>query len=950
METIIFWVSIGIFALAVLIGLIAGLSRGLKRSAMHIAFFAVSIVVSFFLTKTITNAVLGITLPIDDGKYTISEYIMYMIEQEVNISSFETASTFIENLPNAIASPIVFILLTLIFFLLFDIAYLITARLTLGKKKEDFQEHKPYRAYGGILGVVEGIVMVVLLFAPISALTSTYKEITYISDSSYSTTLQANNNSSNELRRVSDVVSDIVPEEVDSALIAWDDSVLGKLTGVFGLDNGMFDYLSSFEIEDEEIEFRKEVINLLKTYDDVAVVYNFAINEQYDEIDLSDLRGTLNKVMDGNFFKTVIADSYETFIKDYEQVKIQLNLNLSADMDQLFSEMSQSFSQKNVNTAEYLSQDINNILDALDNILENQIITKFNNLENKNFDTILEFVSQNNSAVGDIARNLISLNLVDDSFNFLIDKASESFESLFENQEGLVIALNQEIGDKTSTINDLLEIVDEVVEVNDKIDLAELLNSSDIIEILTNATNIKETLVDMGRVFDDIRNLEILVLPAETADGQPTYVFDNILKTFDIKLLGDEVYMTTSSTEKETLDTYEKFFTFISEPVDLAKEVGLTDIGKEGVTFDDVLDKVLNAIKGDNEILSRILTPFYQLTVMDIKTTVFDEIIQNLQTNVDILNFDSVIAEDSFEVWVEEINAIAQTLDLLNSGSGEIEGTSDTYIKYLISADSDLETAMKAMLENERLSGVLDKVFSARVFENLTSDLFGVLDEAVKDLTGTTSVQISTDLTNLESQKQNTIDTLIGILNKIWNDSELSITDYGTILDLLKTNASNGGTNDGVFNNIFVNVIWYLTGDDLSTGNIYASLTPHEDSAEIKAYLDIADYYAEDVSYETLMAEIEAVLELQQNVDFNISEINTPADIIQGISDSFASKTEEEKVSIVENMTKLLENKGETLLDEEEIGTFGDEIRNAISSNFAGSPELIEKLETLFGV
>ena len=225
MESIILWVSVGLFALAVLIGLVVGLSRGLKRSALHLLFFAVSIVVSFLLTKTITNAVLGITLPIDNGKYTISEYIMYLIEREVDISSFETAGIFIENIPNAIVAPIIFIVLTLVFFLLFDIAYLITARLTFGKKKEDFQENKPYRAYGGLIGMVEGIFMIVLLFAPLSSLTSTYNEITHISDVSISTQENSNN-----MRYVSEVVSDIVPEEVNDAIIAWDKSVLGKLT------------------------------------------------------------------------------------------------------------------------------------------------------------------------------------------------------------------------------------------------------------------------------------------------------------------------------------------------------------------------------------------------------------------------------------------------------------------------------------------------------------------------------------------------------------------------------------------------------------------------------------------------------------------------------------------------------------------------------------------------
>lgn len=945
MESIILWVSVGLFALAVLIGLVVGLSRGLKRSALHLLFFAVSIVVSFLLTKTITNAVLGITLPIDDGKYTISEYIMYLIEREVDISSFETAGIFIENIPNAIVAPIIFIVLTLVFFLLFDIAYLITARLTFGKKKEDFQENKPYRAYGGLIGMVEGIFMIVLLFAPLSSLTSTYNEIIHISDVSISTQENSNN-----MRYVSEVVSDIVPKEVNDAIIAWDKSVLGKLTEVFGLDNGMFDYLSSFKIDGENIQFRKELTNILYAYDDIAVVYNLARSNQYSDINFSNLRASLNEVMDGNFFRTVIADSFETFITDYETVKTQLNLNFSQEIDDLFKEMSLSFSQKEVDTARYLKQDINRVLDTFDVVFTNDLITKYNNLEDKKFTTIMEFISQNNSAVGTVATNVVSLNFVDDAFDYLLDYASTKFEGLFENTEGLVIALNKEMGDKSETIDDILAVVDDVTVISEDIDLSKLFENTDILDVLTSATDIDGTLIKLGKVFDEIRNLDILVLPAQEESTQPTYVFDNILKTFDIELLGDEVYLSTTADEKTKLDTYEKFFTYLAEPIDLASEMGILDIGKEGVDFDSVLDNVLIYTAIDETSLSRIITPFYQLSVMDLKASVFDEIINQLQTNVSILNFDSVKAEDDYFVWVEEFNNIAQTLNLLNSGAGEIEGSSETYIKYLISDSADLEIAMKALLENNRMEAVLDEVFSARVFGNLTSDLFTVLDDAVKDLTGTTTVGLSTDLTNLSSQKQNTIDTLISVLDLMWNNEELTLQNYGTILDLLKTNASNGGQKNGVLNNIFVNVIWYLTGDDLTEEKVFSGLTPHENAEDIKAYLDISDYYAEDVSYESLMAEIDSVLELQQNVDFTISETNTPADVIQGIADTFADKTEEEKISIVENLTTLLENKNETLLNEEEKSQFGETLRSEIASAFADSPTLIEKLETLFGI
>ena len=157
MEIYFLWGSIAVLVLFLLIGMITGLVRGLKRSSLHIIFLVASVIVSFFITKPIVNAVLGIQIPIDGQNVTLNEYILSMLEESFNfdMSQLETASEFIAQLPTAIASPIIFLLLSLLVYFVFDIIYLIVARISFGKKKKDFQTHKPYRAYGGIVGIVE---------------------------------------------------------------------------------------------------------------------------------------------------------------------------------------------------------------------------------------------------------------------------------------------------------------------------------------------------------------------------------------------------------------------------------------------------------------------------------------------------------------------------------------------------------------------------------------------------------------------------------------------------------------------------------------------------------------------------------------------------------------------------------------------------------------------------
>jgi len=179
------------------------------------------------------------------------------------------------------------------------------------------------------------------------------------------------------------------------------------------------------------------------------------------------------------------------------------------------------------------------------------------------------------------------------------------------------------------------------------------------------------------------------------------------LKNYGIDLLGDEVFLMTTDTEKTVLDSYSKFFNFIAGPIDVAKEIGLTDFGKPDVTFDSILDKILFSLKfSDDHLLTRVVMPFYQLNCMNLKSLVFDKVVENLQSNVNILTLDEVLALDDYHVWAEEFDKIGETLSLLYSGikedgTSEIEGYDNTYIKYLLSEQADLEKAMKAMLDSK---------------------------------------------------------------------------------------------------------------------------------------------------------------------------------------------------------------------------------------------------------
>lgn len=964
MEVYFLWGSIGLLALFLLIGLLSGLIRGLKRSSLHFIFLIISILIAFFVTKTVTNAVLGITITADGTVYTLKEFIVHIVQTNFDITSFETATEFLAQLPNAIVSPILFIFLTLGSFIVIDIIYLIVARICFGSKKKDFANHKAHRWFGGLVGAVEGFVFLFILFAPLTSLTKTYAEIVEVSSSDVST--QAEN--SNKLQTIGETLSDKIPSTVNEIIYCYNNSVIGKISGAGGLDDALFDYLSNFDLNGEKIEFRQELVSITSIYDEFVVVYNNAIDKNYTNIDLTTLKQNLEEFLNKGLFKTVVADTINDIVVKFDTIKDKLNLDsLPQTFLDVINDIQSVFAAENFNTYEYLKHDILKVVDIADTIFKNEIITKFEGVDS--FVKALEVIDQNNTAVSAVAKDVLKLNLVKDSFNTIGKIASEKIEELIDNSQNLEIALNMNVENKEQLIEDLLDVVDNFIELNKLVDIPKLLDSTDIVASITEIEDLGTALTKAGETLDSIRELDILVLPVEEGKREEkVYVLDNILKNYDFDILVDEVYLTTDSTEKTKLDTYTKFFNFIKNPIVKAKELGFTSI-ENGVTdFDVILDKVLVELKVNEDIFADVLLPFYQLSAMDLKTLVFDEVFNQLSEYI-MIDVEEVKTADSIKLWDAELKNLGNVINLLDQGEIEIENQTKTYLKYLLDVNYDLETLMKAMVNDNKLKEILNPILSAKFFKTLTKEVFDNIDNSIESLTNVKPTTFATlaDLTVLEDEsvKVKTIDCIQDLLNLTLNIdmNNLSLADVGTILDILKTNAFNDGNKNGVFNNIFANVVWYMTGDNLNSFD-YTGKTPYEKEVgektyeDVKAYLNVETldgYYT--INYQAKFAELEVVIEFADSLNGELKGIvlsdSTLEAYIRGVEksvDEMKQTTEEEKVKVLENMKTLIDSNGKDLLTSDEITTYGNTISSAINQKYGADSALSAALKNLFGV
>ncbi|MBP3620072.1 MAG: CvpA family protein [Clostridia bacterium] len=994
------WGAIGVLLLFLIIGFVAGLVRGLKRSSLHILFLIVSVALAFFITKPITSAVLKFTINYEGSAMPLSDVIIRMISEQFDLSSFSGATTFAASLPMAIVSPILFIVITVLVYFVFDMIYLIVARISFGKKKKDFETNKPRRAYGAVIGMVEGFLLLFVMFAPISSLANTYAEIVSNSTPAQSVSIDTDGDgNSNRMKTLGETITESLPPAVNEAILAYNNCVIGKIAGAGGLDNALFDGLSSFNVDEEKINFRKEVITLTNVYDEVAITYNAINDGDFADIDLTVLKAELETFLNNGIFKAVITDMVNTVIVEFETLKEELNLDALPEVVQdVINDLHTRFTSQDFNAHEYLKSDILKVVDIFDEIIKEDLITAFKNAP-EGIEGTLEVVNDNSEAVKKVAKDFLGLNIVSDTFNALGKFGSQMFAEAFENDKNLEIGLNIDVQKKDELVDELLAIIDDIDAVNQEVGLFDLVASEDIMKSITEIENIETSLIKIGKVLDDVRNLSILVLPVE--DGVRTekqYVFDNILETLNIKLLGDVVYVQgQSSFTQETLNSYEKFFGYVGKPIENMKDMGLLE---EISSFDALLEnKILPALEINKSALSGIMTPFYQLKIAsfdttdvdtpNIKTMIFDSFIDMIGSSVQILDMESVktIAQEAESttgtailVWNDELTKLGTLLNLLDRGEIEVDGTdgkeNKTYLQYILMQDADLTKLLTEMLndtDDTLFANVLDNVFTATMFGNLKTQVFTEIDKLIGEITG---VIPQTDLTNLDATKDQTIDTIEKLLEiataEETNLDDLDLELAGRILDLLKVNAYNdstddniaNGTKDGVFNNIFANLIWYMTSDNLN-GVDYTGKTPYEQTAGDKAYLDVKaylnvanndEYYT--INYASKMAELEDVIAFANALMTKLDgkSLDTPENTAlylaaakEVVDKQVETTTREATLTVIGNTAKFLTNKGEDLLEGEDLETRYT-VKAGIETLYAEDAEMATELKKLMGV
>ncbi len=1000
MTTIFLWASIGVFLLFVLFGFLAGAVTGWKRSALHAVFFGVSVLVAFSVTRVIATAILGIRAGFTGGE-TLQQYILNQIASQFDLTSLGgTASQFVQKLPAAIVSPILFIFVTILVCIFLDIVYAIVARIAFGKKKKDFKEHKPRRLVGGMVGMVEGFFILVVMFCPITALTKTYEEVTYVAQSQAQTAAMEEEQHFGTLPSLSEVVKNNVPDFVDEMLTAYNNCAIGKVVHVSKIDYAIFDGLSRVKLDNENVKLRKEGLEIAKTYDQVAQVANNVGSGNFENIDLTQLKVAIEKILDGGLFKKLISDTAKSYIENYQPAQEE---NSSAQqveegdvpeestpsapstqvLDEFMLALKAKVAEENFNMFEYLKNDIMKLLDIADILFKSDILKDVQAGQSTDVWDIMEIVlkedvpqgeegkQSNMQSVQAMGKEFFKLNLVSDCFSPICNLASTELEKAI-NKDNLEVSLNSNI-DKDKLVDELLGGFNQLVALNDSVNLSELVKTKNLLEKLNEIPNLQKALKQLGAVLDTFRELEIFVLPQTETRPQPVYVLDNVLSAYNFTLLGDKVYK-DDSTESEEIKTYSHLFDFLSVPIAKAQQFGLLNF--ENVQMDTLIDTMLDTLKTEEDLFAKILTPFYQLEKVNIngktlKDMVFNQIVDYLAESITLLDFSGVKAENSLATWRTELTLLGRTINALNQGEIEVttQGSTEkkTFLKYVLSDNFNLETLLNAMVESNAMEEILQPVFDSKAFAPLVEDVFAQIDNSIQSLTG---VNPNTNLSNLQATKTQTIKTICEIMESTVgaNMQELKLEVIGQMLNILKDNAFNdqtddgvaNGTKDGVFNNVFANLIWYLTGKSIN-GVDYGTNQPNPNTNEINELLNLSDennfqeYYTTD--YASILAGLDDVVSLAKALLDNmppIAELNTKENVeafVNGLQASFNQLDESvDKTELIIKLADVIDGREGVYDFITEADKTNQNVITAINMAFADEEGLSDAIFKLLGI
>ena len=939
-----------VFVFILIIGFLLGFWRGVRRSAVSFGIGVAGVIVAFFVTPLITNAVMQISVPYEDGSVALNQYLLEMLLQDQQIASLvennPDLTSLVEALPGAIANVVVFIIATILIMLVLYIIYKIIA-VTCLKRKED---QKMYRTWGGAIGLVKAFIITLFVFMPVSSLVGLVGEISSQNDiyikqeintngQNILSAAQANEEQDQQNQETSNVLSQYIPAEAIEIIDAVNNNFLFKMCGAVGLDDAMFDYMSSIDLNGEKLYLRQEIVSYVDVYDVAMQISQIPSSDKtFAQLDFDKLEIYLGNVLDGTLFKQIFTETIAQVIEDYQSYSDFLGQEFVEEYGELFDKISQSLNELQENASgvsEYFTQDINKLFEIFKTLSQNGVLDQITSLTEANAKDIVQILANNTSALSSSVNSLLQMNVLHDGFDFIVNTALpqliEGVGEVVSDTADWADAQWQELSTQlTNAITDLSEVLKQV-------DISAVLEDPTSLLSKEDATNIEAALSSLGKFVDDM--LEISVLQ----DSAGNSIFKSLMEQNNFIL--PESSVTDNDGQQIVLTSYQQYFEFISQSLQEIKENDLYSMLTQSSDATQIIKEIANLIsqEGNQNILQNIFSPLTQ--VEPTQTLIADELVSSLQS--DLIDLTGI---EGYDEWNSELGYFSQIIILLN----KTDETGTSYLDYAINGDA--QALLENLGSNISITDILTPVLRAKSTQGLKEQIVSAIEEVLKSLS---NAEFTISLDNITFEEDNAEDQT--------NEVCLIFED---LLKFYKDYTSSGGE-DFNFSNIDKEVLGQLL-DHIKENAYRTKLYDYSQEGLFRPVFEslynqlLAEYpLAEDVIGDKNVWEIsfadlmDAVVEIENAAEGSF--INKVGEIISSsqeidvstINDIISSVTEEE-ITTIETVLGVLDDfqvQIPVVGDSEEIIEQNkQEIQNIIDENSVLTQEAKDKLSSILGL
>lgn len=349
-----------VLILFVLLGFFWGLGRGLKKSAVRLLYVVIFVIICALITPLVAGALLGITLPqgfaqsIVGDEITLTSGVSIAKALELLLLGTADAPTqlgqmaidnptlvdVITKLPAVFLSLVVFVLLVLMAKAISWIGYAITCRIHFKKNKkskkngeitepqyaivngkpviveqgQSIKEPKKHRLLGGLVGAVQGVVLMFCFFLPITGIVGIAGQFVDTTKTAQAeSTATADDGKYPYIKKM---VSENIDKEIIEYFSAYQNSIANKILSFSPIDEWCFDVITTQKIGDEKVIIRQEINTVAEVTETVLYIEDLTSQPDMElsGLDFEKLEHAISHLFDSGLIRSVGTDFIMTFL------------------------------------------------------------------------------------------------------------------------------------------------------------------------------------------------------------------------------------------------------------------------------------------------------------------------------------------------------------------------------------------------------------------------------------------------------------------------------------------------------------------------------------------------------------------------------------------------------------------------------------------------------------